>query len=67
MAPLVLRDAVTGTNYGPVLSVITWILMVTMVLSVSAKVALKFLTLHSLGLDDSVLLLAMVTIQRAYD
>ena len=65
MASFDIRDTITGSNYGPILSIISWILMVVMILSVGTKIAMKILSSHSFGLDDSVLLLAMVTTRSA--
>lgn len=61
MASFDIRDTITESNYGPILSIISWILMVVMILSVGTKIAMKIITSHSFSLDDGVLLLAMVT------
>ena len=60
MLRLIVREAVTSSNYGPIASVVTWILVVSMILAVLAKVAMKLLTSQAFGVDDGVLLSAMV-------
>ena len=60
MLRLIAREAITSSNYGPIVSVVTWILLVSMILAVLAKVAMKLLTSQTFGVDDGVLLSAMV-------
>ena len=60
MATLIPRELVTADNYGPVVSVITWILLVSMILAVCTKVVLKLLASQTFNRDDAWLLLAMV-------
>ncbi len=60
MAAPISRDIVTASNYGPAVSVITWILMVSTVLSVSLKIGLSIIARVAVGSDDGALILAMV-------
>ena len=60
LAALFPRTAITRNNYSPINTIITWILLVSMVLAVLAKVAVKRVYLHSFGPDDAVLILALV-------
>ncbi|KAI9849538.1 MAG: hypothetical protein M1837_004158 [Sclerophora amabilis] len=59
MAALPPREIVTADNYGPAVSVITWVLLVSMIFSVCVKVALKLLAARTLNADDGILILAM--------
>ena len=54
------RETVTPDNYGPVVSVVTWILLVSMFLSVCAKIAIKVVACHRFDADDAMLSAAMV-------
>lgn len=54
------REALSPDNYGPVVHVITWILLVSMILSVCAKVAMKVVAMHSFNTDDMILTASMV-------
>lgn len=54
------REEVTVDNYGPIVSIVTWILLVSLVLFVCAKVAIKVIACHTFNHDDAVLLSAMV-------
>lgn len=54
------REAVTSDNYIPVVNIVTWILLVSMVLAVCTKVALKVIGRHTFNIDDSMLVAAMV-------
>ena len=60
MAGLFSRDAITSDNYSPVVNIVTWILLVSMVLAVCAKVAMKIIGRRSFDIDDSMLVAAMV-------
>lgn len=60
MAGLLSRDAITSDNYSPVVNIVTWILLVSMVLAVCAKVAMKIIGRRSFNIDDSMLVAAMV-------
>lgn len=64
MAPHIPREIVTADDYSPIVSILTWILLVSMVLSVCVKVALKLLISRMFNTDDGVLILAMVTHRR---
>ena len=54
------REAITSDNYIPVVNIVTWILLVSMVLAVCTKVALKVIGRHTFNIDDSMLVAAMV-------
>ena len=62
MAVIVPRAHITHDNYGPIINIVTWILLVAMFLSVCAKVALKVVTCRTFNTDDAVLVLAMVSL-----
>ena len=57
---LLAREQITSDNHGPIVSIITWVLLVPLVLSVTTKAAIKYKACHALNTDDSVLLVAMV-------
>lgn len=59
---LISRESITSDNYGPLVTIVTWIFLIFMVLSVCAKVAIKVTASHSFNADDTVLLAAMVII-----
>lgn len=59
-AVLISRGTVTTDNYGPAVSVITWILVVSAVLGVLLKVGLGVAARVAIGLDDATLIFAMV-------
>lgn len=61
LAALFPRTAITKDNYGPINTIITWILLVSMFLSVLAKVAVKLVYLHTFGTDDAALIAALVS------
>ena len=56
------REEITPENYGPIVSIVTWLLLISAALSVCAKVAIKVVTSHSFDADDVVLVAAMVSI-----
>lgn len=60
MVALFPREFVTADNYSPIVSVITWILLVSMILGVVLQVMLKVLTLRKWDTSDQVLCVAMV-------
>ena len=60
MAELLSREAITTDNYSPVVNIVTWILLASMVLAVCTKVAMKVIGRHTFNIDDSVLVAAMV-------
>ena len=62
MAIIVPRAQITDDNYGPIINIVTWVLLVAMFLSVCAKVALKVITCRTFNTDDAVLVLAMVSL-----
>lgn len=60
MAAFFPREAVTSFNYVPVVNIVTWILLVSMVFAVCTKVAMKVIGRHTFNIDDSMLVAAMV-------
>ena len=60
MAAFFPREAITSDNYSPVVNIVTWILLVSMVLAVCTKVAMKVIGRHTFNVDDSMLVAAMV-------
>lgn len=60
MATFVPREAIGPDNYSPVVNIVTWILLVSMVLAVCTKVAMKVIGRHTFNIDDSILVAAMV-------
>lgn len=63
-AVLIPRATVTADNYGPAVSVITWILMVSAVLGVLLKVGLGVNARVPIGSDDATLIFATVKIPQ---
>ena len=61
MAVLLLRDTVTSTNYTPIINILSWVLLASMLLAVAAKVTLKALVNRSFNADDAILLVALVS------
>lgn len=59
-AALISRETVTADNYGPAVSVTTWILMVSVVLGVLLKVGLGVGARVAIGSDDATLIFATV-------
>lgn len=59
---LIPRATVTADNYGPAVSVITWILIVSTVLGVLLKVGLGVNARVPIGSDDATLIFATVKI-----
>ena len=60
LVALLPRKAITEDNYSPINVIITWILLVSMLLAVLAKITIKIVYLHSFGPDDAALILALV-------
>lgn len=52
---------VTPDNHGDILLVVAWFLMVVMILATSLRLIIRFTTAHIPGLDDVVVVLAMVS------
>lgn len=48
------------TNHGPVVSVMTWLLVVTTFLAVLARIVTRFIVVHTVRFDDMSILLALV-------
>lgn len=59
-AVLISRETVTADNYGPAVSVVTWILVVSAVLGVLLKVGLGISARVPIGSDDATLIFATV-------
>ena len=47
-------------NHGPVVSVMTWLLIVTTFLAVLARIATRLVVVHTIRSDDIAILLALV-------
>ena len=54
----------TSNDYVPVVNIVTWILLVSMVLAVCTKVAMKVIGRRTFNIDDSVLVAAMVKLSN---
>lgn len=59
-AVLISRETVTADNYGPAVSVVTWILVVSAVLGVLLKVGLGISARVPIASDDATLIFATV-------
>ena len=55
------RKSGTATIENSIANIVTWILLVSMILTVVVKVAMKLLSQRTFELDDAVLILAMVS------
>lgn len=55
----------TSNDYVPVVNIVTWILLVSMVLAVCTKVAMKVIGRRTFNIDDSVLVAAMVILSNS--
>lgn len=60
MASLLPREAITPDNFSPVVNIVTWILLASMVLAVCTKVAMKVVGRRTFNTDDSILVAAMI-------
>ena len=60
MAAFFPRHIVTPEDTSPIVSVVTWVLLVATILGVSSKVALRGLTSRTFNIDDMALVAAMV-------
>ena len=49
-------------NHGPVVSVMTWLLIVTTFLAVLARIATRLVVVHTIRSDDISILLALVRV-----
>lgn len=58
------REMITSDNHSPIVNILTWILLVSVVLSVGAKLAIKTTACHSFDTDDAVLTAAMVILHE---
>ena len=47
-------------NHGPVVSIMTWLLIVTTFLAVLARIATRLVVVHTIRLDDVAILSALV-------
>lgn len=61
MAELVLRETVTADNYSPIVGIITWILLGTMVLGICLRVTLNAFIAQTFKGDDHMLIVALVS------
>lgn len=50
----------TSENHGPLVSVVTWFLVITAFLSVLARLGTRYAVMRSLRWDDAVIIFAMV-------
>ena len=66
MAALLPREAITADNYSPVLNIVTWILLASMILAVCTKVAMKVVGRRTFNMDDAVLVAAMVILSEVF-
>ena len=48
------------TNHGPVVSILTWLLIVTTFLAILARIATRLVVVHTIRLDDVSILFALV-------
>lgn len=62
MGPVSSREAVNSGNYTPIVNIVTWILLVSMVFAVCTKVAMKIIGRRTFNIDDSILVAAMVSV-----
>ncbi|MCJ1435566.1 hypothetical protein MMC27_004940 [Xylographa pallens] len=60
MASLLTREAVTEDDLSPVISVISWLALASMILSVLTKLILKYVTTGMFHTDDGSLVLALI-------
>lgn len=65
-ALLISRETVTADNYGPAVSVVTWILVVSAVLGVLLKVGLGLGARVAMGSDDATLIFSTVKKPHIY-
>lgn len=49
-------------NHGPVVSVMTWLLIVTTFLAILARIATRLVVVHTIRVDDITILLALVRV-----
>ena len=66
MASLLSREAITPDNYSPVVNIVTWILLASMVLAVCTKVSMKVVGRRTFNTDDSILVAAMVILSGSH-
>lgn len=59
MATLFSREPITADDYSPVISVVTWVLLVSMMLVVCMKVGMQLLVSRRFAPDNGVVMLAM--------
>lgn len=57
---------VTPDDHGPVLQIVAWFLMVVTILSISLRLMIRFTTTHVPGIDDAVVIVAMVSKHELY-
>lgn len=61
MTVLVPREFVTADNYSPIIGIITWILLGTMILGICLRVTLNIFIAQTFKGDDRMLILALVS------
>ena len=64
MATVFPREPITHDDYSPIVNIVTWVLLASMILAVCAKVAIKVIANHSFNADDATLTAAMVILSR---
>ena len=55
----------SSRNHGPLISVLTWFLIITSFLAVLARIATRFVVVRQLRLDDASILFALVRLDYA--
>lgn len=60
MASLFQRADITDSNYSPINSILTWIMLIAIFLAVLVKIVMKIVYSHSFGTDDAILGVALV-------
>lgn len=64
MPALVLRKTVTANDFSPIVSIITWILLGSMVLGTCLRITLNAFIAQTCKGDDRMLVLALVSYSR---
>ena len=60
MAILFVREAITRDDLSPVVSIVSWLALASMILSVLTKLALKYIAARTFNVDDGSLVFALV-------
>lgn len=53
---------ISSDNEGPLVNLVSWIGLSTMILSVGARIGSKYLVVRRWSIDDSLIIVAMVSI-----